>query len=187
VYAPKFHRQLEQLDFSPVEDLSHADVAVVTTLDDACREYLLQGGSVLLLAEEDDALQTHIPGIGIEPRTGTPWQGDWASSFGWHRFEDIPSGNVVDFAFADLTPEYVIHGFSPRDFALDVFAGLFVGWLHKPIPTIARRRVGRGELLISTFRLSKNLETNPLARYLFAELLILLADASPRSHSETKN
>jgi hypothetical protein len=129
---------------------------------------------VLLLAETDDALQTHIPGIGIEPRTETPWQGDWASSFGWHRFEDIPTGNVVDFAFADLTPEYVIHGFSPRDFALDVFSGLFVGWLHKPIPTIARRRVGRGELLISTLRLAKNLEANPLARHLFAELLLLI-------------
>jgi hypothetical protein len=174
VYAPKFHSQLEQLDFSSVEDLSRADVAVVTTLDDASREFLLQGGRVLLLAETDDALQTHIPGIGIEPRTETPWQGDWASSFGWHRFEDIPTGNVVDFAFADLTPEHVIHGFSPRDFAQNVYAGLFVGWLHKPIPTIARRRVGRGELLISTLRLAKNLEANPLARHLFAELLLLI-------------
>jgi hypothetical protein len=56
-----------------------------------------------------------------------------------------------------------------------VYAGLFVGWLHKPIPTIARKRVGSGELLISTFRLAKNLDTNPLARHLFRELLNLLA------------
>jgi hypothetical protein len=70
----------------------------------------------------------------------------------------------------------VIHGFSPRDFALDVYAGLFVGWLHKPIPTIARKRVGRGELLISTFRLSKNLESNPLARHVFKELVVLIED-----------
>jgi len=69
----------------------------------------------------------------------------------------------------------VIHGFAPRDFALNVFAGLFVGWLHKPIPTIARKRVGRGELLVSTFRLGKNLETNPLARYLFCQLLELIS------------
>jgi hypothetical protein len=69
----------------------------------------------------------------------------------------------------------VIHGFAPRDFVLDVYAGLFVGWLHKPIPTIARKRVGSGELLISTFRLAKNLDTNPLARHLFRELLNLLA------------
>ena len=82
----------------------------------------------------------------------------------------------MNFAFADLTPEHVIHGFSPRDFALDVYAGLFVGWLHKQIPTIARKRVGRGELLTSTFRLSKNLESNPLAKYLFKELMILIED-----------
>jgi len=158
-----------------VDGLARTDCAVVTTLDDTCREFLLHGGRVLLLAETNDALQTHIPGIAIEPRAGTPWQGDWASSFGWHRFENIPTGNVVDFAFADLTPEHLIHGFSPRDFALDVFAGLFVGWVHKPIPTIARRRVGRGELLVSTFRLSKNLETHSLARYLFEELMMLMA------------
>jgi hypothetical protein len=71
----------------------------------------------------------------------------------------------------------VIHGFAPRDFAQDVFAGMFVGWLHKPVPTIARRRVGRGVLLISTFRLAKNLETNPLARYLLRELMMLLENA----------
>ncbi|HEU0297745.1 MAG TPA: hypothetical protein VFR47_33695, partial [Anaerolineales bacterium] len=79
-----------------------------------------------------------------------------------------------NFAFADLTPEHVIHGFAPRDFASDVYAGLFVGWLHKPIPTIARKRVGRGMLMISTFRLRQNLETNPLAAFLFKELLDLI-------------
>jgi hypothetical protein len=175
VYSPTFHRQLEYLGFNIADILSRADVAVVTTLDDACREFLLQGGRVLLLAETDDALQTYIPGIGIASRSGTPWQGDWASSFGWHRFESLPTDHVVNFAFADLTPEHVIHGFAPRDFALNVFAGLFVGWLHKPIPTLARKRVGRGTLLISTFRLSKNLETNSLAKYLLCELLKLLA------------
>jgi hypothetical protein len=175
VYSPKFHRQLEQLGFSTADDLSRADVAVVATLDDACREFLLQGGRVLLLAEADDALQTYIPGIDIESRSGTPWQGDWASSFGWHCFDSLPTNNTVNFAFADLTPAHVIHGFSPRNFAVDVYAGLFVGWLHKPIPTIARKRVGRGELLVSTFRLAKNLATNPLAKHLFCELMKLFA------------
>jgi Glycosyl hydrolases family 2, sugar binding domain/Glycosyl hydrolases family 2, TIM barrel domain/Glycosyl hydrolases family 2 len=175
VYSPKFHRQLEQLGFSTADDLSRADVTVVATLDDACREFLLQGGRVLLLAEADDALQTYIPGIDIESRSGTPWQGDWASSFGWHCFDSLPTNNTVNFAFADLTPAHVIHGFSPRNFAVDVYAGLFVGWLHKPIPTIARKRVGRGELLVSTFRLAKNLATNPLAKHLFCELMKLFA------------
>jgi hypothetical protein len=176
VHAPEFQSALADLGYLSANTLSDADLAIVTTLDDTCREFLLRGGRVLFLGESDDALQTHMPGLGIEARTGTPWQGDWASSFGWHRFENIPTEGIVNFAFADLTPEHVIHGFSPRDFALDVYAGLFVGWLHKPIPTIARKRVGRGELLISTFRLSKNLESNPLARHVFKELMVLIED-----------
>jgi hypothetical protein len=177
VYAPEFQPTLEHLDYEIVDDLSHTDVAIVTTLDDACRDFLLRGGRVLLLAEKDDALQTYIPGLGIQPRAGTPWQGDWASSFGWHRFESLPTDHVVNFAFADLTPEHVIHGFSPRDFALDVYAGLFVGWLHKPMPTIARKRVGQGQLFVSTFRLSKNVDTNPMAKYLFTEMMMLIQNA----------
>src|SRR5688572_9403065 len=174
IYSTEFGHALDSLGYECTVDLSGADIAVVSTLDDACREFILQGGKVLLLAEKDHALQTYIPGIEIEPRNGTPWQGDWASSFGWHRFDALPTGNVINFAFADLTPEHIIHGFAPRDFALDVYAGLFVGWLHKPIPTIARKQVGRGTLLISTFRLAQNLEVNPLARYLLAELMMLV-------------
>jgi len=174
VYSPQFKSSLAALGYSSTVDLSQADIAIVSTLDDSHREFLLRGGRVLLLAESDDALQTHIPNLRITPRDGTPWQGDWASSLGWHRFESLPTDHVVNFTFADLTPEHVIHGFAPRDFALDVYAGLFVGWLQKPIPTIARKRVGRGALTISTFRLAKNLGNNPLANYLFAELMALI-------------
>jgi hypothetical protein len=49
-----------------------------------------------------------------------------------------------------------------------------VGWLHKPIPTIARLRVGKGELLISTFQITQNLAKNPLARYLLQDLIELI-------------
>lgn len=176
VYSPEFRTILEHLGYEAVGDLSQAELAVVSTLDDSYRDFLLGGGRVLLLAETDDALRTRIPGVGLVAREGSPWQGDWASSFGWHRFESLPTGNVVNFAFADLTPNHVLHGFAPRDFALDVFAGLFVGWVQRPVPTIARRHVGRGALLISTFRLAKNIGSNPLAGYLFAELMKLIAD-----------
>ena len=174
IYAPELRNLLEPLGCSMADDLSSTEVAITTKLDDSFRDFLLRGGRVLLLAENDDALQTYVPGLGIQPREGTSWQGDWASSFGWHRFESLPTDCVIDFAFAGLTPEHVIHGFAPRDFILDVYAGLFVGWLHKPIPTIARKRMPKGEVLVSTFRLSKNLGTNPMAMYLLRELLQLL-------------
>lgn len=174
VYAPALRSVLDDMGYQIAEDFSQANLAVVTILDDRAREFLLGGGKVLFLAEEAQALQTYIPQFGLEARQGTPWQGDWAGGLGWHRFGSIPTGGVVDFAFTGLTPEHVIHGFAPREFANDVFAGLFVGWLHRPIPTIARRRLGKGTLLASTFRLSKHLETNVLAKYLLRELLNLL-------------
>jgi hypothetical protein len=174
VFSPQLQASLERLGYSTTDDLSQAKAAVVTVLDDTLREFILRGGRVLLLAESDDALQIHIPGLDIEPREGTPWQGDWANSFGWHRFENLPTAGTVNFAFTGLTPEHIICNFVPRDFALNVYAGLFVGWLHKPVPTIARRQAGQGEVLVSTFRLSKNLESNPLAGYLFAELMTLM-------------
>jgi hypothetical protein len=174
VFSPDLRAPLQELGYSVTSDVSQATLAAVTVLDDSLREFILQGGRVLLLAEDEDALQMHIPYIDIEERDDTAWQGDWASSFGWHRFSALPTRGTVNFAFAGLTPEHVITGYSPRDFAFHVYAGLFVGWLHKPVPTIARRSMGQGEVLISTFRLSGNLMTNPLARYLFAELMKIL-------------
>ncbi len=175
LYAPDFKEFFAGAGLPTVADLSAAAIAVVSTLDDACREFILRGGKVLFLAEQPEALQAAIPGLTLAARAGTSWQGDWASSFGWHRFEQIPTGGVVDFSFAGLTPEVVLHGFAPRDFEREVYAGLFVGWLHKPIPTIARKRLGRGELLVSTFCLRENLKANPLARWLLWELLRLLS------------
>jgi hypothetical protein len=174
IFSPDLKEPLEQLGYATTDDLAQVKIAVVTVLDDTLREFILRGGRVLLLAETDDAFQVHIPGMDVEPREDTAWQGDWASSVGWHRFETLPTGGVVNFAFAGLTPEHVICNFSPRDFAFDVYAGLFVGWLHKPVPTIAKRRAGQGEVLVSTFRLSKNLGQSPLARFLFAELMALI-------------
>jgi hypothetical protein len=174
LYAPQLQAPLEKLGYTITEDLSRAGAAVVTVLDDSLRDFVLRGGRVLLLAESDEALQMYIPGLKIQEREETPWQGDWANTFGWHCFDELPTAGVVNFAFAGLTPEHIITNFSPRDFAFDVYAGLFVGWLHKPVSTIARKRLGRGEVLVSTFRLSGNLDANPLARYLFAELMKLL-------------
>jgi hypothetical protein len=173
VFAPEFHPLLEKLGYTLTEDVAKAQVAVVTTLDDSLRDYILHGGRVLLLAESKSALQMYIPNLEIKAREETVWQGDWANSLGWHLFDHLPTGRIVNFAFAGLTPEFVLGKFVPRDFAFDVYAGLFVGWLHKPMPVVARRRVGQGEVLVSTFRLSRHLASNPLAQYLFAELVKL--------------
>jgi len=175
IFSPQIAPNLINPDYKFVNEAGISDLVVTPILDDFFREFLLSGGKVLFLAENDDALRTYIPGLQITSRQGTPWQGDWASSFGWHIFEDIPTNHAVDFTFSDLTPNHIIHGISPHDFQNNVFAGIFVGWLHKPIPSIARLRVGKGELLISTFQITQNLAKNPLARYLLQNLIELFS------------
>jgi len=173
IHSPDIAPVLINPDYKYLNEASHSDLVITTNLDDSFREFLLSGGRILFLADNDDALNTYIPGLQISSRVGTPWQGDWASSFGWHTFDDIPTNHAVDFTFSDLTANHIINGIPAHDFQNNVFAGIFVGWLHKPIPTIARLRVGKGELIISTFQLTENLTKNPLARYLLQNLIEL--------------
>ena len=74
-----------------------------------------------------------------------------------------------------MIPEHVITGLSPWDFQGDVDAGLFVGWIHKPAGLIARRRYGKGEVLISTFHLGvKDIQDDPIAGALLRALVLRL-------------
>ena len=86
----------------------------------------------------------------------------------------------MDFAFADLTPEHVITGLSPRDFASDVHAGLFVGWLHHIVALVAERRFGNGRLLISTFRLRDHMTNNPVAATMLRDMISHLLSKDER-------
>lgn len=160
-------------------DLETADLVIVEEMTDEIRDYAQRGGLVLWLAEADEARQTYLTDLEVVPRQGRRWQGDWANNFNWIRqdklFQRIPTNGTVDFAFADLTPEHVILGFRPRDFAATVHAGLFVGWLHHPVALIGERRVGDGLILTSTFRLRHNFTRNPVARIMLDDLVAHLA------------
>jgi hypothetical protein len=52
-----------------------------------------------------------------------------------------------------VVPLHVMTGFRSWEYAGPVQAGLVVGWAHKPAALIASRKVGRGGLVASTFRL----------------------------------
>jgi hypothetical protein len=59
-----------------------------------------------------------------------------------------------------VLPDFVISGCNLLDFQARVFAGLVVGWIHKPVAIGVERSYGRGRLVASTFRL---FEDTPLA------------------------
>jgi hypothetical protein len=175
IHAPGLAEPLAALGYRLADDLASASLAVAETMTDELRWYLQGGGRVLWLATSDDAQQTHLGVLGIVPRQGRNWQGDWASNFNWLRqdrlFGDIPTEGLVDFAFADLTPDHVIVGLRPRDYTADVHAGLFVGWLHDTVGLVAERRFSSGRLLTSTFRLRDHVPGNPVAVVMLNDMI----------------
>jgi hypothetical protein len=158
---------------------------VAEQMTDELRWYVQNGGRVLWLADAPDSQQAHLGSVGIAQRHGRSWQGDWASSMCWIRqdrlFGDIPSGGTVDFAFADLTPESVIVGLSPRDFAANVHSGLFVGWVHHIVALVAERPIDKGRILICTYRLRDHLGTHPVATIMMRDMIRRLA--APRDQA----
>ena len=172
---PRLSARLRDMGYGMAPDADSAAVMVVETLTDEARWFIQQGGRVLWLAENSESLQTYVGSLGIAQRRGRSWQGDWASSMSWIRgdkiFSDLPTGGLVDFAFADLTPDAVIVGMSPRDFASNVHSGLFVGWIHHTVALVAERAMDKGRLLISTFKLRDHLGTHPVATIMMRDMI----------------
>jgi len=156
-------------------DENAADLVVVERMTDELRWYVQNGGRVLWLAGQPESQQAHLGSISIAQRHGRSWQGDWASSMSWIRqdkmFGDIPTGGTVDFAFADLTPETVIVGLTPRDFAANVHSGLYVGWVHHVVALVAERPIDRGRLMICTYSIRDHLGTHPVASIMMRDLI----------------
>ena len=122
------------------------------------------------------ALDQHLPGINLIPRDGTIWRGDWIAGFSWLRrsraFANIPGGPIFDLSFSDVVPHHLLTGFRAWEYGNNIHAGIVVGWVHKPAAFIAEKRVGRGGVVATTFRLTREAPgADPLAAALFDALV----------------
>ncbi|HWU17031.1 MAG TPA: glycoside hydrolase family 2 TIM barrel-domain containing protein [Devosia sp.] len=118
------------------------------------------------------SLDQHLPGISLVERDGTIWRGDWIAGFSWIRrdgpFADIPGGPILDLSFSDVVPHHLLTGFRPWEYGSNVHAGMVVGWVHKPAAIIGEKRVGRGGVVATTFRLTREAPgADPVAAALF--------------------
>ena len=74
--------------------------------------------------------------------------------------------------------EHVISNCNLLDFQARVFAGLVVGWIHKPVALGVERSYGRGRLVASTFRLFRDEPmADPTATMLLDSLVELAVEA----------
>ena len=127
------------------------------------------------------SLDQHLPGIGLVERDGTIWRGDWIAGFSWLRregaFADIPGGPIFDLGFSGVVPHHLLTGFRPWEFGSNVIAGMVCGWVHKPAAIIGQKRVGRGGVVATTLRLTREAPgADPLAAALFDALARTTAD-----------
>jgi hypothetical protein len=127
------------------------------------------------------SLDQHLPGINLVERDGTIWRGDWIAGFSWLRregaFADIPGGPVFGLSFSDVVPHHLLTGFRPWEYGSNVHAGIVVGWVHKPAAIVAEKRVGRGGVVATTFRLVREAPgADPVAAALFDALAATAKD-----------
>jgi len=189
----------EALGYVTTSALEKADLALARRLDDALTAYVREGGRLVLLADQPDSIPACAPGQQvIEPcfpyarqilRQGTYWAGDWVSSFTWLRrggvFQNLPGGPLIDFAFEDVTPKYVLSGFGRQDFEAHVHAGMFLGWVHKNVAVLAQRHYGKGTSVLTTFRLLHGAPgVDPIATTLLDGLIALACSAPGSPHRQ---
>ena len=177
------------LGYAPARTLEESTLVVSRTHNKAIADHVRQGASLLLVPDDEMSLYPFFPhwqAVKVQARKGTLWSGDWASSFAWMRrsghFARFPSGPLLDETMDRVLPEHVISGCNLLDFQARVFAGLVVGWIHKPVALGVERSYGRGRLVASTFRLFRDAPmADPTATVLLDTLVELAVEArAPR-------
>ena len=183
---PLLAGQLREAGYTLAASPKSAALLVASRADLQLLDAVGNGARLLLLAEEKDALKGGLFGLDLKAREGTLWSGDWISSFGWLRregpFAGLPGGSLLDESFESVIPELNLAGFALHDYQSSpgvepaVYAGQFLGWVHKPAAWIGRRPYGKGQVVVSTFRLrGKGLAADPVAASLIRALIELAA------------
>jgi hypothetical protein len=133
---------------------------ISTGSDDRISSFVRAGGSLVLLPDTEMSLNPFFPhwqNVKVVQRVGTPWRGDWASTFAWLRrgkaFGHLPGAPMLDATFDRVMPSHVINGCNLLDFQGRVYAGMVAGWIHKAAALVVERPYGKGRFVCSTFRI----------------------------------
>jgi hypothetical protein len=162
---------------------------VTTRLRESDVEAVEGGGRLLLMADSTDALPE---GLGLERPVRVQqrwpsadergadfiWTGDWIGAFSWilpALSDELPRRAPLDFAYQSVLPSVVLLGYDPTEHADEVWAGMFVGWVHAPAALLWTFPQGRGRLTVTTLRVSDT--ASPVA-CLLRDAIIRLATAS---------
>jgi len=185
----ELRERFHAMGYGAARALEESTLVVARNHDKAIADHVRNAAHLLLLPEGDMSLYPFFPhwqAVKVQSRDGTLWRGDWASSFAWLRrashFARFPGGPLLDETMDRVLPNHVISNCNLLDFQARVFAGLVVGWIHKPVALGVERSYGRGRLVASTFRLFQDAPlADPTATMLLDSLVELAVEArTPR-------
>jgi hypothetical protein len=149
------HSRLGEAGYLLSDHTERAGLLLTNRYDSIVENHLQDGGSVVLVAASEDALPAGWP-IKIKARAGTELDGRWFSNYNWIRRDRPPFSRVaftpiLGFESASVAPLYVIDGISPQ-LMDDVLSGITFGWLNRNCALALQMSVGRGKLVLTTFR-----------------------------------
>lgn len=174
VYVHDPGKRFKLPDAKPLAQAPAGGVVVATVFDAQLKRYVEAGGKALVLAEHAEALR-ELPALQIQARRGSPRDGNWMTNFNWYRtssplFAGAPGNGLLGWEAFHATPDLVLVDV-PTSAAGDVLAGMFIGWIYLPGAYVLQARVGKGAVLISTFRLAANYERDPFSTLLLQNAL----------------
>jgi Glycosyl hydrolases family 2, TIM barrel domain/Glycosyl hydrolases family 2, sugar binding domain/Glycosyl hydrolases family 2 len=123
-------------------------------------------GGVLLASAGDES-----SAVRAVERDHSPWEGDWAQGMHWFGASlrrNTPLLPRLDLTCSGFVPTAVLTGSRPEH----TLAGMFVGWVHKPVATAAHLRPG---VVATTFPILEAGPRDPLAVSLLNNLLHVVA------------
>jgi hypothetical protein len=95
----------------------------------------------------------------------------------------MPGGPMLDATFDRVMPSYVISGCNLLDFQGRVYAGMVVGWIHKPAALLVERPYGKGRFVCSTLQLFRDPPGADPTATMLLDGVIAVADG-PLRHTE---
>lgn len=173
--------ELRRLGYAVQSQPGEGVLIIARAFTESLREQLQAGAHVLILAGPDSISApgaARLPFAAIVPREGTPWQGDWATSFSWLKksgpFASLPGGSILEMEYAEIMPDAVLAGLPSWSLAGHSWAGLALGWILKVVSLLATAPYGKGWLTATTFKITPDLlRRNVVAQALLAGMVEL--------------
>ena len=87
----------------------------------------------------------------------------------------LPGSPLLEMQYAPVMPDYVLAGLPSWAYRTHSWAGLALGWIHKPVSLLSVLPYGNGKLAVTTFKLNADtLPRNVVAQALWSGITQLL-------------